>query len=252
MPDANRLPFVILTYPRSGSTWLVSLLNQVEGITAYGEMFLQRKRAPGEPRWDADFTHTRFIETNHVYRVRPMRVFAYLDDLYDQDGAVGFKLMSAHLRGFPELLAYFRMRRVRVIHLVRTNTLDQIISQALTVQLAQSHRLAGQTIQDNVQVTLNTATLVKNLRDKQRTIRRMETLLRLTRLPVHRVSYEELQRGAAAFRAVCAYLSVPHLAQVPDSRFIKIRRESHLDILKNYHEVIQALQGTPFFDLVEK
>jgi hypothetical protein len=35
--------FVVLSTQRSGSTWLIDILNSIEHTTAYGELFLRRK-----------------------------------------------------------------------------------------------------------------------------------------------------------------------------------------------------------------
>ena len=237
-------PFIILTSPRSGSTWLVSLLNQMQGTTTYGELFLPRKRSG---KWDADFAYPRFVEARQAgQRNRPAEVFKYLDTLYQQPGAVGFKLMYSHLRRYPELLAYLLVHRVRVVHLVRKNPLDLLISRAVKRKLQQAHRLANEPAVQGVQVELNTDTLLKKLQIKQRKMNRARNLLRWSGLRQIEVGYEELQTDPTAFPGLCRFLSIESDGKMPESKFQKVRRESQTQVLKNYGEVRQVLEGTGY------
>ena len=252
MADKNACRFVILTSPRSGSTWLVSLLNQINSISAYGELFLPRKRKPGKTQWDEDFAYPHFVETNYARaKFRAMGVFSYLDELYSQPGVVGFKLMYSQMRKFPEVLAYLLIHRVRVIHLVRQNPLDLVISAAVKRKLQQSHRLAGQQVAEHVQVELNTKTLIRKLEAKQRKINKGKKLLHLTGLTVLDVAYEDMQKGPNEFQAICRFLSAPIQNEMPSSRFVKMRQESQAEVLKNYGEVRETLAGTQFMAFLE-
>jgi LPS sulfotransferase NodH len=243
------VPFLILTSPRSGSTWLVSLLNQMEDTSTYGELFLPRKHSG---KWDADFAYPRFVEARPAGRHnRPAEVFKYLDALYQQPGAVGFKLMYSHLRRYPELMIYFLVHRVRVIHLVRKNPLDLLISRAVKRKLEQAHRLANEPPVEGVQVELNTETLIKKLQIKQRKMNRARNLLRFSGLRQLEVGYEELQKDPSAFSGLCRFLSIEADGKMPESKFQKVRRESQMQVLKNYGEVRQVLEGTRYLVYLE-
>ena len=65
--------FVILTTQRSGSTWLVDVLNNLSNVATYGELFLPETRL-----WDAgalDYPRFResaqFLEADH-FLVKPV------------------------------------------------------------------------------------------------------------------------------------------------------------------------------------
>jgi len=249
MSPKKSIPFVILTSPRSGSTWLVSLLNQMEDTTSYGELFLPRKRSG---KWDKDFAYPRFVEARKAGRLtRPAEVFKYLDTLYQQPGAVGFKLMYSHLRRYPELLAYFEIHRVRIIHLVRQNPLDILISRAVKRKLEQAHRLANEPPVEGLQVELNTETLIRKLQIKQRKMNRARNLLRWSGLRQMEIGYEELQRDPSSFSRLCRFLSIESDGNMPESKFQKVRRESQTKVLKNYGEVRQVLEGTNYLVYLE-
>jgi LPS sulfotransferase NodH len=249
MSAEKSVPFIILTSPRSGSTWLVSLLNQMNDTTTYGELFLPRKRSG---KWDADFAYPRFVETRQTGRLnRPAEVFKYLDTLYQRPGAVGFKLMYSHLRRNPELMAYFLVHRVRVIHLVRKNPLDLLISRAVKRKLEQAHRLANESPVEGVQVEINTDTLIRKLQIKQRKMNRARNLLRWSGLRQMEVGYEELQVDPSTFTGLCRFLSIESDGKMPESKFQKVRRERQSQVIKNYGEVRQVLEGTNYLVYLE-
>lgn len=249
MSAEKTVPFVILTSPRSGSTWLVSLLNQLEDTNAFGELFLPRKRSS---EWDAEFAYPRFVEAQRAdERNRPAEVFKYLDALYQKPGAVGFKLMYSQLRRYPELLAYFLIHRVRVVHLLRKNPLDILISMALRRKLQQAHRLANEPPVQGLQVELNTETLIEKLQIKQRKIKRAQMLLRVSGLRSIEIGYEDLQKDPSVFQTLCRFLSIETGHVMPESRFQKVRRGSQGQIIKNYSEVKKVLEGTHFLSYLE-
>lgn len=249
MNAKKTIPFVILTSPRSGSTWLVSLLNQMEDTATFGELFLPRKRSG---KWDAEFAYPRFVEVRRPGRSnRPAEVFKYLDELYQRPGVVGFKLMYSHLRRYPELLAYLLVHRVRVVHLMRKNPLDLLISRALKRQLRQAHRLANEPPVEGLQIELNTETLIKKLQIKQRKIKRAQMLLRFSGLRSIEIGYEDLQKDPATFQRLCRFLSIETDRAMPESHFQKVRRGSQGQVIKNYSDVKKVLEGTHFLSYLE-
>lgn len=247
--ETAKTRFVILTSQRSGSTWLVSLLNQLKDTTAYGELFLPRKHVEN---WDADFAYPRFDEARgQTAGIRPLQVFHYLDKVYQHRGAVGFKLMYSHLYRYPEILLYFWTHRVRVIHLVRKNPLDLVISQALKRKVKRAHRLADEPPLEDVQVELDPQTLIQKLQTRQRKIKRGHMILRFSGLRSIEIGYEDLQKNPPVFQSLCRFLSIETDSVIPQSRFQKIRRKSQDQIIKNYSEVKEVLEGTRFLSYLE-
>lgn len=246
--EAAKTRFVILTSQRSGSTWLVSLLNQLKDTTAYGELFLPRKHVEN---WDADFAYPRFDEVKgQMTGIRPARVFHYLDGVYQHHGAVGFKLMYTQLYRYPELLLYFWTHHVRVIHLVRKNALDFVISQTLKRKIQKAHRLADEAPLEDVQVELDPKTLIRRLQVRQRKTKRGQMILRLSGLRTIDIGYEDLQKDATVFQSLCRFLSIETDA-MPQSRFQKVHRKSQGQIIKNYSEVKKVLEGTHFLSYLD-
>jgi LPS sulfotransferase NodH len=243
--------FVVLTTNRSGSVWLMSTLNSFPAVTAQGELFLPRTRVT-EKRWDSDFACPRFIETkSNGYAIRPFSVFSYLNDLYRTPGTVGFKLMYAQLGLYPEILAYFIRHRVRVVHLIRRNHLDVVISYAVKAKIGKAHLLVGQPSADDIRVELETENLIRQLawlQKKQNVARR---LLNWRILPHLEVAYEDLLRDQAHFRPIWDFLSIKSQEPMPHSTLVKIRRGGHRDVISNYDQVKETLASSKFAKLLE-
>jgi len=118
--------FAVLTKSRSGSKWLVELLDSHEDIAVFGELFGCGSRgygADGVPDFEEYVRTRRRVLPLPALRATYIRMlFAARPDL----GAVGVKLMYGHSgRGVFE---YLTVRRARVLHLIRTNLFDAVLS----------------------------------------------------------------------------------------------------------------------------
>lgn len=243
--------FVVLTTNRSGSTWLMSTLNSLPYVTAQGELFLPRARV-SERRWDSDFACPRFIEIKSKdVAFRPFSVFSYLNTLYSTPGAVGFKLMYAQLGLYPEILAYLIRHRIRVVHLVRQNHLDVVLSYAVKAKIGRAHVLAGQSAPDSIRVELDTENLLSRLARLQKKQNIARKLLSWCRLPHLEISYEDLLRDRSHFFLIWNFLSLKSVDDMPQSSLVKIRRGGHRQVINNYDQVKALLANSKFAGLIE-
>ncbi len=244
--------FVLLSSQRSGSTWLISILNQLEDAAAFGELFLYRQRTAEQIEVRFDFDYPRYLETPPSgLSLRPFSVFAYLDQFYDQPGTVGFKLMYSQWRKYPELLLYFRRRQVRIIHLVRRNHLNVILSRHVKAMTQQAHLVTDEKQAPFTPVELDSATLLRRLRAQQRMVSTTRQLLRLSGLPFLEVAYEDLVQDPIHFDSLWNFLGINPQGQLPQSQLKKIGTRHHRDVIGNYHQVRTTLLGTPFAHLLE-
>lgn len=244
--------FVVLTTNRSGSEWIISTLNNFPDVSAHGELFLPRPRSLNG-KWDAEFAYTRFVETKFKsFAIRPFSVFSYLNSLYSMPGKVGFKLMYKQLGLYPEILAYFMRHRIRVLHLVRHNHLDVMVSYAVKAKIGQAHLLVGQSAPDKLQVELDTRNLVRQFSwlQKQQNIARK--LLLWCKLPYLEVAYEDMVHDQTHyFNLIGDFLSINSREQMPRSPLTKIRRGTHRDMISNYDQVKKVLADSKFASLLE-
>jgi hypothetical protein len=229
----------------------MSVLNGLEGVSAQGELFLPRPRSP-ETRWDSGFALPRYVESARTRgSVRPFSVFNYLSALYRGGDTVGFKLMYSQLRRYPEILPYLMKNRIRVVHLVRCNHLDVLISFALKREIGKAHILAPEDRPSDIAVELDTQSLMRDLRKLELKHAVGRRVLRLARLNHIEVVYEDLVADPARFDRVREFLGIPADQDVPRSNILKTRTGGQRQAVANYGEVRATLEGSKFERLLE-
>jgi LPS sulfotransferase NodH len=244
-------PFVIFTTQRSGSTWLASVLNGFDGVIAHDELLLRRKRST-EPRWDSEFAYPRYVESEGRYgRLRPFSVFSYLNALYASRRWVGFKLMYSDVKAYPEVLPYLLAKQVRVVHLVRRNHLDVLISFAVKRDIGKAHILAMEDRPQDLSVELDTASLLRDLERMQRKHDVARRLLELGRLRHLEVAYEDLVSDPSAFDAPLTFLDIPWAREIPESNIVRTRQGTQSEVVSNYDDVRRTLAGSKFAGLLD-
>ena len=246
-PSDKGTHYVVLSSQRSGSTWLMSILNQVEPNRAYGELFLKRKKPGTMERWDSELNYPHFPEVYTASRKFRLRlVFSYLDALYCQPGSVGFKLMYTQLQKYPEILVYLLVHRVKVVHLVRQNQLDVLISRAVKNKIRRAHVLSGNRPPEDIRINLNTVKLLARLERRNKRIQAARWLVRWSMLPQMEVSYEDLMNNPSSFQQLFHFLEVETGDRIPESKLVRIGGKEQAAVVSNYEEVKNALTGTPF------
>lgn len=242
-PDAAALPsmpFLVLTSQRTGSGWLMDRINNVPGAQGHMELFYHDVRR--KPAMAGCNDYLRFVELRSELGRRPRAVFTYLDHLYARPGAVGFKLMYSQLREYPEILPYLVLRRLRIVHLVRQNHLDVVISEALAHATGTAHVTVDDGVPAPVVVDLDPVMIVRRVRWLENKQRTMRALVRILPCPVLEVSYESLCEGDAAFERVAGFIGAgAGGVSQPASRLVKRQRLPHEQVLRNYGDVATAL-----------
>jgi LPS sulfotransferase NodH len=242
--SGHKTPFVVFTTQRTGSTWLMSVLNNQDGVSGQGELFLPRPRSQ-ERRWDSEFAWPRYVESRERFgSLRPFSVYRYLRDLYGSPGSVGFKLMYSQLKSFPEILPFLVRENIDVVHLVRRNHIDVLISFALKRQIGRAHVLSTADRPKDETVVLDTGSLVRDLRRLQFKQELGRGTLRLARLRHFEVAYEDLILDPLHFKPLFDFLRIPFEGAALDSAILRTRTGSQREVLANYDEVRRALAGS--------
>lgn len=241
--------FVVLTTQRSGSTWVIDVLSRLDNTKVYGELFLQQNRT-----WDAgSFDFPRYCESSqYTERLRWKGVFSYLDDLYSQPGAVGFKLMYSHLIHYPEIMVYLfqRRRQISILHLIRKNYLNVIVSREMVRARGEAHLLNGAEEENTKQVYLDPKTLIRRIRWARLKVSLMRRLLNILNLRHFTVGYEELLENPTYFDLIREFLGLDTETEVPQSGLRKITRSSHDQTIRNYEDVRQCLVSAGLDNLI--
>jgi LPS sulfotransferase NodH len=243
-------PFVAVTFPRSGSSWLMDTLDSHPQVLTYGELL-----RPGEEGWPGyggdDIPY--FSEYLAARRVRPravpVRRLAYLRSVFRaRPGlrAVGFKLMYGHLRQSPEVLPALALRRVRIVHLVRANLLGAVVSYDLAKSSGVFHPHRGEPIPTGT-VVLDASRLRERLEHMEWAIARARSSLERFRLPRIDIAYEELLgRREETLERVMRFLGVDPAVESLHSRLARTGSSRGLELVDNVEDVRTALQGTRF------
>lgn len=249
-------PFILYSTQRSGSTWVVDMLNSHPEVRAYSELFLAGGR--GRPQWggskDLVFWET-YLQQRRTEAPKAgidSLLFQYLDDLYrgsDQISAVGFKLMYGQAGAYPKIMEYASLHNVGIIHLIRRNYLDTLISKEIAAQRDLYHTRKGDPVQQTT-VRLDAGDLVERLAAQEKEVEKAERRLRAQGARVLEVAYEDLRADTSGFAAMLGWLGVMNDGFSLQSTLQRIVQTPHYKVIKNYADVRRALEGTRFHQLL--
>jgi LPS sulfotransferase NodH len=246
--------FVVLTLARTGSSWLVDLLNSHPQVVAYGELFaLHGREENGEKYGRQDFPYFEsYVRERRRLRTR-LRLVAQIDYLNDltqmsAPSSVGFKLTYKEAALHPGLLTTLTLRRTPVVHLIRSNALDAIVSWEAARNRRIFHLRHGEESPPFAPVRLDASGLAQQLDWREFAVTRMRTRILTLRLPYVEAFYEELV-GPRREEKVAGILEFLGLELPPGLLTSNLRRVSDVPTsaaIENFDEVCDALAGTRF------
>ncbi len=235
--------FVVFCHARSGSTWLVNTLNNIDGVTCYGEIFL------GKPvsKRDGVTQMERFLVWKESHPgVRPVSTYRYLNELYQRNDIVGYKLMYPHLRKYIEIVPYSLGAGVRVIHLIRKNALNSILSSMVAKSRGQFHFKSREILPEEKPISVDPDHLIRRIHSIERSTQLARTLLRFSRLDQIEVYYEDFLADVRNFKAVWEFLGVDFEKNPPTWQFKKGRKKKPIEAISNYAEVKSRLASAGY------
>ena len=243
----KRKKFCVITTARSGSSWLSSLLDSHPQIKAFAEPFLWRKY---RPNWtDEDFP-SYYNYKNNTSIKSPWIMFKYLDilDSYKAEkdfDIIGFKVMYSQIMQNPEMLIKFVLDRYKIVHLVRQNYLDILISRAALQQHGLVHSQKNPT--KTTKVVLNTSSLIEDLSRLDRNYKIIRIVLKLMPLPVMEIKYESLVENRDKLLCLLAdFLEVDSTSITLHSKFKRTNPGVYEDKIANYNQVLEILEGSKY------
>jgi LPS sulfotransferase NodH len=240
--------FVVLSTQRSGSTWVVDMLTSNPRVVAYSELFMHG--GEGKPRWSGaqDLPYWQTYARGKHRIAKPYWLWHYLGEAYrERPGidAIGFKLMYSQLTRISRpLMPALWLKRVRIIHLVRRNALDVVLSkEAGAARQGKLHARDGDQV-EQVRLNLDTQSLVRRMTLHERAIAGARVRFKKVGLPYTEVVYEDLASDEGRFADLFEFLGVE--AAPVTSSLQKLNPTSHEELIENYGEVREALEGTEF------
>jgi LPS sulfotransferase NodH len=244
--------FVVLTSPRSGSGWLIDLLDSHPAIVAYPELFhTERWTAPDYGANDLPYFEA---SVDRGRRPRVVHQLAYLAKLYaprPRVHAVGFKLTYVQAATNPALLPLLSLRRVHAVHLVRANLLAAAISWKVARESGVYHVRGGAPASRDP-VLLDVAGLRAELEERELAIARIRRRLELLRLRTLEIAYEYLVgRNEDTLARILCFLGLEAQVDLLESRLVRSSSQTPLERLGNPDDVRAALAGTHFEWMLE-
>jgi LPS sulfotransferase NodH len=240
--------FVVLSTQRSGSTWVVDMLTSNPRVIAYSELFMHG--GEGTPQWgqEQDLPYWQAYSRDKHRVAKPYWLWHYLGEAFEERpdvDAVGFKLMYSQLTRISRpLMPMLWLKRVRIIHLIRRNALDVVLSkEAGAAREGRLHARDGEDV-EAVRLSLDTDTLLRRMTLHERAIAGARVRFKRVGLPYTEVVYEDLAADENRFAELFEFLGVEP-APVASS-LQKLNPSSHEELIENYGEVRDALEGTEF------
>jgi len=243
---AERVSFVILSLPRTGSTYLVDYLDAVPGACCLSEIFnrdtvLLRHHKP---------TDSTLLDTG----LRDRDPMGFLARLENDVGAVdlfGVKVFPAH---GDKLVRYFTTRpQWKKIFLWRDNILDQYVSFLLAS--AQYGSATWERVADHARLTIPVDTLIDDLHAIEKSYIELEDALVLADpSAVFALEYNDLASDAV-MEDMLRFLGIGDagVAEMTAARQGKLKYDRGpcaIDRIANYDEVRALLLHTRYARLV--
>ena len=243
--------FLLLSTQRSGSTWMIDMLNSHAKVVAYSELFIGGGR--GFPKWGGatDIPLWETYRDAHAGDVEELILERYLDLLFGErnNQAVGFKLMYEQESAYPGILRHLTAHGGAILHLVRRNVLDVLISRETAAARDVYHARRSEKLSP-CRIRLDASTLIDHLTEQASRVETARTRYRNVEPPLMEVCYEELCTERDCFSKVLSFLGVdPYVGNLSTS-LKKINSESHHDLIENYEEIRETLCGTAFEPLL--
>lgn len=273
--DEGVTPFIILTLPRTGSTYLRLWLNNHPLVRCHGEVFLRRYPAnDGYQHFVKGSLGRRFAASvfgNKLTARLPGNyivnhlVNLYLDSLFEnplhsapftelgkgrqhvpqpaheEDRAVGFKLMYGQMRDFRSLYRWISRFRVKIILLRRDNLLHMHVSNRVMLERGVAHSSTGEKSET---IYLDPTSLIKSI--EQYDAEFESICSELSANDVLSVSYEDFfSRYEEVSADLWRFLGVDSCT-VEAPQLTKRSHTELKDMVRNADEVFDVLRGTPY------
>jgi hypothetical protein len=219
-------------------------------VLAYSELFMHG--GEGTPRWgagrDLPYWQTYVRDKRGGRIARPYWLWRYLGVAFrERPGidAVGFKLMYSQLTRISRpLMPALWLKRVRIIHLIRRNALDVVLSlEAGAARGGQLHARDGQEV-ERVRLRLQPDDLLRRMTLHERAIAGARVRFKRVGLPYREVVYEDLAEDESGFASLFEFIGVEPAPAT--SSLQKLNPTAHEELIENYGEVREALEGTRF------
>lgn len=227
------------------------MLHSHSQVVAYSEVFLRGGGKASYAGRDVPYFEDHLAAFSAwSRRLRAVHRVAYMQKLYGpRPGirAIGFKLMYNQLRAERGLLPYLAIGRVKVVHLIRANALEALVSYQLAKAAGVFHPSRDDQPASEAVVSLDAEGLRYRLEERELVVARARSTIERHRLPRLEIAYEELiGRREETFGRVLRFLGVDDDVGLLSSPLVRVVGDRHVDRIENVDAVRRALAGTRF------
>ena len=251
------IKFVILSTQHSGFTLLQSSLSTHSQIQGYGELFQELN----SEFFDRSDFPEHYTIADEKYQKPPLikdlfhkywrkkLIYLYLSQIYSNPKdknvtALGFKFMYSQATLFPEAVDWLKKSKVKVIHLIRHNLLQTLVS----VQVAKQHKnfLLNNPLK-NCKIRLKIEKLRAELTRRAQQIESYRNSFK-NNLYLE-VAYESFVISKdSETKRLLEFLALDQSLTLPLATAIPISLKNNIE---NYEEVVRELKGTQFEHFLE-
>lgn len=242
--------FILLSLKRSGSTFLVSALNNHPEIKCAGEIFkaINPLRII-HPEYSYFHTRNENLKSKALHFLNKKKIVTdHLNKIYGQNSnqIFGFKLMPRQIQRFPQTRNYIVEHKIPVILLVREHYLERLVS----IKVAAKTKVFGakNSHQKLNKIILDTSSLIQDLDKMQAQTNEMKELAEKTNHLI--ISYEDLtvHKVDETQEAIFTFLNTASGGL--ESNMKKLIKNPLDEIIENYEEVAKVLSPSKFNHLL--
>jgi len=230
--DKRFTQFVAVSRGRTGSTLLRNLLRHHGSVKMYGEVF-------GTP--PPFITTDHFICHDYDNPEDYLKEFVFSKKNLRKNRAVGFTFHYGHKFRFPNFADWIKGSKVKIIHLIRRNFLDVILSN----KLAKEHGSAWSNVIFTKPVSIDHYYLYTAMKTYEQEIQEYEKILPKTRYLVY---YSDLLTRDKQIELL-KYLGLPTKRMF--ATIVKQRQKSQSEMLTNYWQLKKKFEGTKYYQFFE-
>lgn len=247
--------FIVLTTQRTGSSWLIDLLSNHPEISAYGEIFINRipnRENPWVKGLMPPISFYEFKQNNCERHFLVINYLRYLDKMVFGNKANGFKMMYNQLGRNTETILPLIFNNFRIIHLIRKNILDIIISRKHLHTKGMKHFVNDEQKNKIRTVSLNPDTIIQEIGNIERKVDFFRKLLFILPLRTLTVFYEDLvKEKETTLNKIFKFLNVNGNIIISKTRFRKIHTIAKSDLIENFDAIQKILSATKYKEFLE-
>lgn len=222
----------MVAHPRTGSTYLSSLLDGRPDVRYHGELW------PNWTQFQGNFLAEMVLDRREVPRVFGKVFYKYLNHVFD--GESGFWTRW-------ELLEYLARKSVPVIHIQRKNILDTAISYLLA---STEKTYVGVNYKEPISV--DPRWLGQIMSYILWSSRIVQDALDMQKVRTIQVWYDDVvTRPQEVHDRIADFVHLPRVHSVAQPKYIKQRIWKQSESLVNYWELKERFSGSPFAEYFE-